>query len=140
MAHNAKKGGEIGANGEFYKGGQFVADSADTIKSKYLSRGSRKIEVEPYTWIFAGPDTFGIWQFLDGNVFCNDGYKTMPVEKWYLAKSADYIKDFYSELLHLYKTGRRTMSIVELANIRKRTNAGPYWINNTLDVREFATI
>lgn len=34
MAHHAKKGGEIGANGEFYKGGQFVADSEYTVKGK----------------------------------------------------------------------------------------------------------
>lgn len=30
--HNAKKGGEFGANGEFYKGGQFVADTEDWVK------------------------------------------------------------------------------------------------------------
>jgi len=31
--HNAKAGGEIGANGEFYKGGQFVADTDDWEKT-----------------------------------------------------------------------------------------------------------
>lgn len=32
MAYKAKSGGEIGANGEFYKGGQFVADNPNTAK------------------------------------------------------------------------------------------------------------
>lgn len=49
MAHHAKKGGEIGANGEFYKGGQFVADSEHTVKGKKkkIFSGSHKIPVEP---------------------------------------------------------------------------------------------
>ena len=42
--HKAIAGGEIGANGEFYKGGQFVADNPDTIKGNgYTPRGPRKV-------------------------------------------------------------------------------------------------
>ncbi len=33
----ARKGGAIGANGEFYKGGQFIANSEDTVKGASMS-------------------------------------------------------------------------------------------------------
>lgn len=48
MAHKAMKGGEIGANGEFYKGGQFVADDPKTVK------GENK-------WLIESSETFSIW-------------------------------------------------------------------------------
>ena len=54
MAHKAKKGGEIGANGEFYKGGQFVADNPNTAKGMAEKKGQRKIQIEPYKWVLAG--------------------------------------------------------------------------------------
>lgn len=61
MAHNAKAGGEIGANGEFYKGGQFVADNPNTNKgSGNQKKKPRKIEIEPYKWILAEPNVFPI--------------------------------------------------------------------------------
>lgn len=53
MAHNAKAGGEIGANGEYYKGGQFVADNPNTSKKHGSFKNSHKIEIEPYTWVEA---------------------------------------------------------------------------------------
>lgn len=40
----ARKGGAIGANGEFYKGGQFIANSEDTVKG-----GSMRWEPLPKT-------------------------------------------------------------------------------------------
>ena len=40
--HNAKAGGEIGANGEFYKGGQFVADTEDWIKGNAAFDAARR--------------------------------------------------------------------------------------------------
>ena len=53
MAHHAKQGGEIGANGSFYKGGQFVNDSGVEEKRAARERAkilSRKQEVAPYVW------------------------------------------------------------------------------------------
>jgi len=60
MAHNAKAGGEWGANGEFYKGGQFVADNPNTTKGVAAKKGQRRIEIEPYKWILAEADIFPI--------------------------------------------------------------------------------
>ena len=46
----AKKGGEIGANGEFYEGGKFIAttDRPKTEGSK--PKGTGKEEIAPYKW------------------------------------------------------------------------------------------
>lgn len=46
----AKKGGEIGANGEFYKGGAFIA-TTDHPKGQPIKRSKvKKQEVEPFNW------------------------------------------------------------------------------------------
>lgn len=60
MAHKAKVGGEIGANGEYYKGGQYVADCPDRVKGVAPVRTSHKIEIEPYTWVIADSDEFSV--------------------------------------------------------------------------------
>lgn len=61
MAHNAKRGGEWGANGEFYKGGQFVADNPNTAKgAAKTTKTLHRIEIEPYKWIIAPVDVFPI--------------------------------------------------------------------------------
>lgn len=49
----ATKGGEFGANGEWYKGGQFLNTIEENDKkegSRQYNRGLRKREVAPYTW------------------------------------------------------------------------------------------
>lgn len=60
MAHNAKSGGEIGANGEYYKGGQFVADNPNTAKGMAQKKGQRKIQIAPYKWVIAKENEFAI--------------------------------------------------------------------------------
>lgn len=48
----AKAGGEIGVNGEFYDGGQFLPSSPSTVKGSQratISKG-KKFEVAPYVW------------------------------------------------------------------------------------------
>ena len=60
MAHKAKKGGEIGANGEFYKGGQFVADNPNTAKGMTAKKTAHKIEIEPYKWIITAANELSI--------------------------------------------------------------------------------
>lgn len=51
----AKAGGEIGINGEFYAGGQFMANSPDTMKGMQngakAAKGVRKVQIEPYVWV-----------------------------------------------------------------------------------------
>lgn len=47
----AKRGGEFGANGEFYEGGKFINTTPENAK-RYGStpKGTRKQEIEPYRW------------------------------------------------------------------------------------------
>lgn len=52
MKGQAKKGGEIGVNGEHYKGGQFMPGSARTVKGEHCSTSSktgktRRVLIEP---------------------------------------------------------------------------------------------
>ena len=60
MAHNAKAGGEVGANGEFYKGGQFVADNPETAKCIPITKSFHQIQTEPYTWTIVAKNVFPV--------------------------------------------------------------------------------
>lgn len=142
MAHNAKKGGEIGANGEYYKGGQFVADSANTVKGKYLSRGPWKICIEPYKWIKADPDTFGIWQEIENMTFTYLNGKPLaePMIDPSIANRDPGWAKWLNAMLDLYKNGERTINIVDMANLRKTCGAGEYWIHNKIKLSSFATV
>lgn len=46
----AKKGGEIGANGEFYEGGKFIAKTERPKSQAEIRQATRKQEVAPYVW------------------------------------------------------------------------------------------
>jgi hypothetical protein len=50
MTKRATKGGEFGANGEWYEGGKFINTVAENRKREGSSRGSGKQEIAPYTW------------------------------------------------------------------------------------------
>ena len=56
MKTRAQAGGEIGINGEYYKGGQFLPSSPMTIKGEVKNtngQGTRKEEIAPYVWEIA---------------------------------------------------------------------------------------
>lgn len=46
----AKVGGEVGLNGEFYKGGEFLPSSEKTVKGAYKIKKGTKAEIAPYVW------------------------------------------------------------------------------------------
>lgn len=47
----AAKGGEFGANGEWYEGGKFINTVAENKKKEgSVSRGAGKQEIAPYVW------------------------------------------------------------------------------------------
>lgn len=69
MKRQAKKGGEIGANGEHYKGGQFIATSEKTIKGSKSSKSTGKKEIANYKWEVApNEDVRSIWGMINGYV------------------------------------------------------------------------
>ena len=48
----AIKGGQVGANGEFYKGGRFLNTIAENPKVEGSKpKTARKVEIEPYKWV-----------------------------------------------------------------------------------------
>jgi hypothetical protein len=63
----AIKGGEFGANGEFYEGGRFL----NTIPENRKREGSapkraHKVEIEPYVWVVPTDDRKSIYRQLAG--------------------------------------------------------------------------
>lgn len=50
----ATKGGEFGANGEWYEGGKFINTVAENRKKEGSTKGkARKMQFAPYQWGFA---------------------------------------------------------------------------------------
>lgn len=88
MQHDTKqaraaKGGEIGANGEFYEGGKFIAKT-DKPKAapKPFHKPGRKLEIEAFVWVKsedAPEGYFTIWGMLGGVHFWNRESKTFTI-------------------------------------------------------------
>jgi len=74
-AGRAKKGGEIGLNGELYKGGQFLPSSETTVKGLIrIPKGSGKKEIAPYVYDYApADDMLSIYDRI--NHSCTDNRK-----------------------------------------------------------------
>ncbi len=63
----AKAGGELGANGEFYKGGAFINTVPENPKGNKLSKkATRKQEVMPYVWEVAPEGKMSLYRMLAG--------------------------------------------------------------------------
>lgn len=53
MTQRAAKGGQIGANGEWYEGGKFINTIPENGKKEGSRRSKpRKVEIEPYVWVY----------------------------------------------------------------------------------------
>ena len=79
----AKKGGQVGKNGEWYEGGQFLPSSENTIKgaqSKATVKKGTKQQVAPYTWEPAPyDDAMSIFDRIDH--FCSNNQRECKYEK-----------------------------------------------------------
>lgn len=63
----AAKGGEVGANGEFYEGGKFINTVPENSKKEGSHKGwSGKQEIEPYTWVVAPNGERSIYRKMAG--------------------------------------------------------------------------
>lgn len=63
----AAKGGEFGANGDWYEGGKFI----NTISENHKRHGStpskaRKVEIAPYEWVYPVEGKQSIFGILGG--------------------------------------------------------------------------
>jgi hypothetical protein len=90
----AQKGGEYGANGDWYEGGKWIANT-DRPKRHGSVKPTRRQQVAPWTWETPPHDGAraiydkwsGTWgKNLDGTMFCRD----LPADRWgsdFLAES-----------------------------------------------------
>jgi hypothetical protein len=71
----AKKGGEYGANGEWYEGGKFINTIPENDKkSGSRKRTARKVQVRPYTWEAGRDGEFPTFAVLGGQAVYVDRY------------------------------------------------------------------
>ena len=100
----AKKGGEIGVNGEFYEGGKFLPS---TQKGKGTSRkGTGKQEIAPYKWEFAPEGMKSIYRTISAFVRIDDGIMSIGVEREVLSLNGVKILTLYY-LIDLWNKGER---------------------------------
>jgi hypothetical protein len=111
MTRQAAKGGEVGANGEFYAGGRFVNTIAENPKiAGSKPRKARKVEIEPYVWVIAEPGQASIYQRLAGIFGRTDDAGRMVIQV------SQQTLDYYRETL---------AGVQDLAD---RYNAGERWL------------
>jgi len=109
----AAKGGEIGANGEWYEGGTFINTTPENAK-RYGSgpKSTGKQEIEPYVWQVAPQDGLrSIYKAVNGTVArWQDGKLTLRTDGG-LCDTLAYLG----------------LSHEHAANLVNRYNAGDRW-------------
>ena len=101
----AKKGGEVGANGEWYQGGQFIAQ-ADMPKTKPVKK-SGKQQVAPYKWEIPADGMWSIWDRI-GNAF--GGWANWD-KKDTIIIYPPFVNTPSAKMVELWNQGERWLSI-----------------------------
>lgn len=118
----AKAGGEIGANGEHYAGGQFIATSETTVKGMTRSaraqarRRSSRVQIEPRVYAVAPDDSMRA-------IFVGVGYHLQLLPNGELAPYEPAIEGL-ARVWHTTPEAVRTMAQDEA----DRYNRGERWI------------
>ena len=111
----AKKGGEYGANGEWYEGGKFINTVADNPKGRgKKTKKTGKREIEPYKWEIQ-PTTdhrsiYGQLAGIYGRV--EDGVMVLDVNPKTLVYFGDNMEKV-QELADKYNAGQRWVLVSE---------------------------
>lgn len=113
MAKQARRGGEIGINGEHYSGGQFMAGSETTVKGEHKAAKKAakpsKQEIAPYVWEIAPEGQRAIYPQISA-------YCTRPVN--------NQIAIFAPARLHSGQFANQNERIISLVAL---WNAGERW-------------
>lgn len=136
----AKQGGETGANGEWYEGGQFIATTQHAkVPQAEKKRGTGKQEIEPYKWE-VGPDGHrSIFKAISG-VFgrLGDARRGQDPEKMYLRDD----EGLPQSLQHFGVDLEDAKKLVDLFNSGERwyrSHPGNSWkIASDSDVEQYA--
>ena len=107
----AKRGGEYGANGEFYEGWKFINTTPENAK-RYGStpKGTRKQEIEPYKWEYPPTENAtSLFRRIAG-ILAKFNWEENRFDFAASAQTLDYLgmsKAEAEQLIELYNTGTR---------------------------------
>jgi hypothetical protein len=110
MQKRAKVGGEIGRNGEFYHGGEFLPTT--DMPSQHRGKGVRKPskqEYEPYKWGFAPVEgQKSIYRQLAGTMgLYNRANDTFSIFAPYVSNLPADVQERAADLVRRYNAGER---------------------------------
>ena len=107
----AKTGGEIGANGEEYKGGQFIANT-DKPKSKPVKKSGKQC-IELYKWEVPAE---GMWSVWDRILHAFGGWEDYSTKKKIIVHP-QYENTPSGKMVELWNKGQRWLSVEEMLNM-----------------------
>ena len=117
----AKPGGEFGANGEWYEGGKWIANTDDAKKHKPTYKKTGKQEIGPYKWEVLPEGKIALWPTLAGiEIYdrASDKFTFNPNLSSYLA-TPEAIANRKNKI-ELYNAGHRSFAAAPLVNIQAR--------------------
>jgi hypothetical protein len=111
----AAKGGEIGANGEFYEGGKFINTIPENSKKEgsHPKAKARKVQVAPYRWESNDGTKVAIFAMVGAQAQYVDRYAAKLEIEPSPAGVAYYGDDFHGH---------------KVADLCARWNAGELWV------------
>jgi len=104
----ANPGGQIGANGEFYKGGQFIARTDRPKGQPVRHKKTGKREIEPFVWVL--PPVEGaqaIFPRLSGRHPWNRDTKTFGFNEEFIEDLGPIDGARERQLINLFNSGER---------------------------------
>lgn len=106
----AAKGGEEGANGEWYEGGKFIAttEHAKGTAAAKSAKPERKQQYAPYKWDFAPvAGQMAIYRHLNGTARYNRQNDTFEANEVYVASMSIEGQHIYRNAVARYNAGQR---------------------------------
>lgn len=109
----AIKGGEYGANGEWYKGGQYLNTVAENEKKEARKRAfkAKKVCVAPYTWEMSREGFFPIFMIVGTIAAYVDRYDVSkgikPFQPGVNAYGSDFKGHDVADLCERFNSGER---------------------------------
>lgn len=110
MKGQAKKGGEIGVNGEHYKGGQFMPGNASTVKGEHSSTSRksgrpRRVLIEPGIFVEVNQGEKAIFARISAFVAVENGVMRQTASAHTVAYYG--LETTLPELIRRYNAGER---------------------------------
>jgi hypothetical protein len=105
----AAKGGEEGANGEWYEGGKFIATTEQPKGTAAKSaKPERKQQYAPYKWDVAPvAGQLAIFRLLNGTARYNRQNDTFEVNEVYMANMSIEGQNIHRSAIARYNAGQR---------------------------------